>query len=797
MLLTFFHELSKRRAGDWAASSSYLSMSGRVSQIVVRIVRFSAQNLAPFLISASLCVVSLLLYGAVYLLSHPHPLLRFLTNIELKTLDARFELRGARVPGPAVVIVAIDQKSQDVLGRWPFPRSYFAQAVDFLREAHARVIAFDLNFPQVDANSGLEALRSVREDYDHLVAPPMHASAFESKLKSREAAADNDKLFADALSRYDNAVLGYYVISPEEARSQNQDRLKQFVDILSFQAYPQVLHPEYVKSSDVPEARGLSPDLPQFASNAKNFGFFDIVPDPDGIVRRAPTVVSFQGSLYPSLDVAAALAYTNNSLDQVKVIFNPNGVERIVLGPNIISTDRQGFAQLDYDGGARTFPTYSLADVVQRKLPPDIFRDRLIIIGPTVVGISGMALTPFQQAGSPGVEVHANMIDDILYRHFIRRGLHEYLLDIAFLVLVTLGGGVLFSVLTPLRATLLLTGSLVLYFWVTYYLFANYRMWVADFLPMTTLIFTYAGIVSYRFFFEEGEKRKVRSAFSQYMHPGLVQQMLSRPGSLRLGGEEKELTAMFSDIRGFTTLSEGLSPAMLVDLLNEYLSEMTEVIFRNWGTLDKYIGDAIMAFWGAPYPQTDHAFRACRAGLEMRRALENLQKVWEARGSPRVDMAVGINTGPMLVGNMGSKRRFNFTIMGDSVNLASRLEGINRQFGTNIIISESTFLQVKDQVVARELDLIRVKGKMHPVKVYELLGLAGDPSQFSDLVSRFEKGLETYRSGQWKTAIEIFEELARDYSQDGPSHVFLKRCQDLLVHPPEGSWDGVFVMKSK
>ena len=217
------------------------------------------------------------------------------------------------------------------------------------------------------------------------------------------------------------------------------------------------------------------------------------------------------------------------------------------------------------------------------------------------------------------------MIDDILYQHFIRRGLREYLTDIAFILLFSLGAGSLFSVLSPLRATLLLTGSLFLYFWLTYYLFAHYRMWVADFLPMTTLFVTYAGIVSYRFFFEEGEKRKVRSAFSQYMHPGLINQMLNRPEALRLGGEEKELTALFADIRGFTTLSENLTPSQLVDLLNEYLSEMTELIFKNWGTLDKYIGDAIMAFWGAPYPQTDHALRACRTGLEMLQALERLQ----------------------------------------------------------------------------------------------------------------------------------------------------------------------------
>jgi adenylate cyclase len=771
-------------------------MLRKLAHLASRTIRFGKSH-APFLISASICIVSLALYGAIYIRPHTNAILQFLGNLELKTLDVRFQLRGPRTPGPAVVIVAIDQKSQDVLGRWPFPRSYFAQAVDFLRVAHAGVVAFDINFPQPDENSALQALRSIREDYNHLVEQPLHTPVFESRLKSREIAADNDKQFADALSHFDNAILGYYVISSEEAESQNQERLKAFLDVLAFQAYPQIIHPEYAKNFAGPETQGISPNLPQFAANAKNFGFLDIVPDDDGIVRREPAVLSFQDAFYPSLDIAATLAYTDNPLEQVKVVFNPGGVEKIVVGQLTIPTDSQGFVQLDYDGAAGTFPTYSLADVVQRKLSPELFRDRLVLIGPTVTGISGVAITPFEQRGSPGVEIHANMLDDILYQHFIHRGQREYWLDIGFIILFSLAAGWLFSVLNPLRATVLLTSSLFLYFWLTYYLFAHYRMWVTDTAPMATLVVTYAGIVSYRFFFEEGEKRRVRSAFSQYMHPALIAQMLNSPEGIRLGGEEKELTALFADIRGFTTLSEMLTPAQVVEFLNEYLTEMTELIFKNWGTLDKYIGDAIMAFWGAPYPQTDSALRACRTGLEMLQALHRLQEGWKARGLPPIDIGVGINSGPMTVGNMGSKRRKNFTIIGDSVNLASRLEGINRTFGTHLIISESTFLQVHDQVVARELDLIKAHGKMHPVKVYELLGLAGDAHLHTDLVSRFEKGLQTYRGSQWEEAIEIFQGLARDYPQDGPSPVFIKRCHDLLAQPPKGVWDGVFVMKSK
>lgn len=769
-----------------------------LGRIAVRLAGFGRQYRAGLLISGAIFLLSLGLYVPLYFVSHPHPLLRFLYDIELRTLDMRFQLRGRTEPGQNVVIVAIDQKSQDVLGRWPFPRSHFAEAVNFLRDAHARVIAFDANFPQPDENSALQALRLIKKEYAALGEGTAKSARFEAQLKHLEAEADNDKKFAEALSRFENAILGYFFLfSKEETRTQNSKLVNEFLNYLSFQAYPQVAHPEYGKMFEGREAVGVSPNLPSLALYAKNFGFFNVFPDPDGTVRREPIIVRFGGNYYPSLDIAAALAYADRPLDQVSVFFNPNGLERVDFGPLHIPTDPEGLVQIDYHGPAGTFPTYSLADVVQHKLSPDVFRNRLVLIGPTATGIADMAVTPFQTMQFPGVEVHANFIDNLLEGHFIRRGLRENLVDIGFILLFSLAAGVLLSVVPPARATAVLVVFLGFFLWLAYFLFATRHIWIATFLPTATLTINYASIVSYRFFFEEREKKKVRSAFQQYVAPSVINQLMTQPELLRLGGEERELTAMFTDIRGFTTISEGLSPGALVDLLNEYLSEMTEVIFRYWGTLDKYIGDAIMAFWGAPYPQPDHAERACCAALDMLAALNKLQTQWQAEGRPRMDIGLGINTGPMLVGNMGSKRRFNFTIMGDNVNLASRLEGLNKQFGTRLIISESTHQAVREKMLARELDLIRVKGKMKPVKIYELLGLAESADHSRDLVERFHKGLEAYRRGSWEEAIAVFEELLRDFPGDAPSRIFVKRCRDLLEQPPEGAWDGVYVMKTK
>jgi len=777
-------------------------MLTRLAQVGSKARRYAAQYRVGLLISATVCVISLSLYVAVYWVPHPNPLLQFLHSLELKTLDVRFQLRGTREPGPAVVIVAIDQKSQDVLGRWPFPRSNFAEAVDALREAGARVIAFDINFPQPDQNSALQALQQVRKDYEAHAKVGIGNPAFESRLKALEAHADNDQKFAEALSRFENAILGYMYLRGEEAKTQNQERLNEFLNYLSFQAYPKIIHPEYAQGSELSRNRdlkfdSLSPNLSAFALNAKNFGYFNVIPDPDGTVRREPVIIPFRGSFYPSLDVAAALAYTNLPLDQVKVVFNQVGLVGIDFGKVFIPTDPEGFVQIDYYGRAGTVPRISFADVVQRKFPPAVFRDRLVLIGTTAIGIGDMAVTPFQQMNFFGVEVHANFITNILQGDFIRRGNRENFIDILVLLFFSLVAGMVLCKVPPLRATAIMVAFLGIFLGLAYYLFAYHRIWVVAFLPTATLMVNYLGITSYRFFFEEREKRKVRGAFHQYVPAGVIDRMLRQPELLRLGGEEKVLTVLFCDIRGFTTLAEGLSATSLVDLMNEYLSAMTDVIFKHWGTLDKYIGDAIMAFWGAPFPQSDHSERACRAGLEMLRILGGLQAKWEAEGKPRIDLGVGINTGPMVVGNIGSTKRFNFTVMGDEVNLASRLEGINKQFGTHLVISETTYAAVQDKFVARELDLIRVKGKMKPVTIYELLGSRDELDRFRDQIERFHQGLEAYRNAQWEKALGIFEALTLDYSGDGPGRIFVQRCHDLLAEPPQGAWDGVYVMKTK
>lgn len=746
-------------------------------------------------LGAGVSVLTLVVYALTWLTPGAAPGLRLLIDLEARTLDMRFRLRGPQKPSPKIAIVAIDQKSEDLLGRWPFSRTVFSQALDFLREAKARVVVFDVNFQKPDENSALKALVELKQ---RAAASGIDKSdpRFAELLDRMETGADTDRKLSEAISRFGNTILGYfYIFDRSEAESQDSKELADFVNFLSFQAYPRIINPAHARFDGL-NAVGLEPVLPRFAENAKNFGFVNVRPDDDGTVRSEPVVIRYQDSYYPSLDIATALAWTNEPLDKVAVVFDPNGLARVDLGTTAVPVDSEGMVRINFHGPAGTYPTYSVADVALGKAPKEAFRDRIVLIGPTATGIADTRPTPFDNV-FPGVEVHANFIDNLLAGSFIRRGLREDFIDMVFLVLFSLPVALAVSALRPLRSAILLPVIAALFLLYVQHAFSANGVWYSVFLPLATLFATYSIVVSYSFFFEERQKKLVRGAFQQYMAPEVIRQVLDRPELLRLGGEEKHLTAMFSDIRGFTSLSEGLTPAGLVELLNEYFSEMTEIIFKNNGTLDKYIGDAIMAFWGAPLDAPDHAARACRAALEMTKALAELQERWSQQGRPRIDIGIGLNTGPMLVGNMGSEKRFNYTIMGDSVNLASRLEGVTKTFGTRAIVSDSTHAEARSVGTFRELDMIRVKGKSKPVTIYELLGPEDERDRWKDLVDRFGEALQCYRDARWDAALKLFQALQRDYPNDGPTRTFIERCAALIEESPAEVWDGVYVMHSK
>jgi adenylate cyclase len=532
-------------------------------------------------------------------------------------------------------------------------------------------------------------------------------------------------------------------------------------------------------------------------------GYFNCIVDADGVVRRMALATPFgldadraNWDMYASIDVQALRLYLGLPNQQTILWYARNGVASVEFGPRlIVHPDDVSRLMVNFHGPARTYPYVSFAEAAQKKFPPGTFKDKIVLVGASATGIGDLRVTPFGGLDFPGVEIHANLIDNILNRQFLNRRGKAALTDILFIVLFGIPLGFWLAVVQPrwmaLGFALLLPFAAIVYF-------AFLRgSWLNFIVPaLFTLVPNVSLVALYRVLIEEQEKRKVRGAFQQYVSPEVIRRLLADPE--RVKPRKSEITILFSDVRGFTSISESLDAQELADLLNGYLTEMTRIIFRNQGTLDKYIGDAVMALWGAPFDEPDHATRACEAALSMLARLAELQREWRAQGRPVMDIGVGINTGIASVGNMGSSLRYGYTAMGDSVNLASRLEGLNKEYGTRIIISESTYKVLRsDRVLVRELDMIRVKGRLLPVTIYEVLDAEALGIGGKELVELFARGQKAHKQRDWRAAGQAFEQVLDRWPDDGPSRIFLRRCEEYLAEEPEADWDGVYVMKHK
>jgi adenylate cyclase len=735
----------------------------------------------------------------------------FLQNVEQRTLDLRFGLRGSRQPDPRIVIVGIDEKTVLNTGAYPLPRSSYAALVNKLAQDGARVIAFDATFPIQENYPAGAALQKLEQELGHNAS-----SVVLNKIKQLQQADDPDAQFAAAMKTSGNVVLGHLFLGHDAAMSIDRKLADEYLNVIWAKAFPQILKVKSQgKDFDLGQAwiagggavaEGAEANLVKLAEAAASYGFFNIRPDADGTLRRATFIIRYGEDLYfPSLDLETLRQYENIPDQGVAAFISENGVERIQLGTHVLRPWRDATALINYAGPYRTYPQRSMWDVTSGATPPGSFRDKIVIVGATALGIGDIRNTPFQRAdsGYMGVEVHANILDNLLHsddpsRTFLVRGFREELFDIGFILFFGVAMGAWFGRSRPLASTISLILVLAAFSWFSYFTFSHWGLWTGVVVPAGTLVVNYAAITSYRVIIEEREKRRIRKTFSQYLSPGVIALIEDDPRRyIRPGGEVKELTIMFSDVRGFTSISEGLTPDELVLLLNEYFNAMTNALFDRWGTLDKYIGDAIMAFWGSPYPQDDHAYHACACALEMQATLETLNQKWTAEGRKQISIGIGLNTGLVNVGNMGSDKRLAWTVMGDNVNLASRLEGMTKQYRCSVIISENTYRQVSNQFACRELDKILVKGKSQPVTIYELMAPMAERFRFEPLLSRFDDALAAYRTHDWRDAAGKLGELLTEFPDDGPTQILLQRCLEFMQEAPEPDWDGVYVMKSK
>ncbi len=737
-------------------------------------------HLSGFRIGFLLTVISLI----IFYLGIP-----FLELVELKAYDLHFKSGGKDGIGHEVAIVSVDEKSIDRLGRWPWPRSVMAELVESLKKYGAAVVAFDIVFSEPDNTSGLKYYKELK---DTLTKKGYKVS---STIDRFAAEKDNDALLASAIKKNPAVILGYYFYTTNEEIAHRKDSAKAREN----EIYPKPI--SIIRDLDgravIPDiitTKGIEENIALLSNTTEDFGFFNIVPDIDGTIRRVPLVMEHKGEYYPHLSLEAVRKFVDSPLLTLNLA--EYGVDSIMLGDHIITTDERGMALINYRGPKRTFPHYSISDVISGEVPEKALKDKIVLIGATATGIYDLRVTPSDIA-FPGIELHASIIDNILGGDFIYRPDWIIIFDVLIILILGVALSIFIPRFQPLYAAITIFVISAVYISINNLLFTYMNMWLTVVYPIFTTIFVAGGVTVFQYITEEKKKREIKSAFSHYVAPSLVDIVVNNPEILKLGGEEKRLTVLFSDIRGFTSVSEGLKPQALVRLMNDYLTPMTDVVFDNDGTVDKFMGDAIMAFWGAPVEQPDHAFKACRAALEMMKKLKELQPLWKEHGIEEIDIGIGLSTGKVTVGNMGSLTRFDYTVIGDSINLGSRLEGLNKEYKTHIIVTKYTHLDVEDDFIFRELDMVRVKGKARHISIFELMGDKEHEGEFIELKKTFDAGLKLYREQDWDGAERYFKKCLEIEPDDGPSQVFLSRIITLKEQDLPKDWDGIYVMTGK
>jgi adenylate cyclase len=665
----------------------------------------------------------------------------FFLNIEQRITDFKFSLRGVNeeeLEDSRIVIVAIDDQSfAQIPYKYPWPRTYHAKLVENLNRAGADTILFDVAFTEESA-----------------IDP------------------EQDDILRGVIQKWGNVVLAGKMVIEE----------RQGFTLVSLLPPIEKLH------------------------EVAPFGITDTKFDTDGFVRRYILFRDYNEERYYSLGIATLAKHLGLKGDPAEWFQNTDNGDFLLGGKYLIKKyDDLPSGFINYYGPAYSFKTISYEQVVDEEgfqllLEKKTFQNKIILIGATVDELHDLFPTPFYVSGgetlTPGVEIHANFIQSVLDQNFITE-MNQYviyLIALVFAVLIAF----LIKKTRPLIGTLCAVAIAAVYCIINIVLFTRMNVLMNFMIPMGGIGLAFVGCNTYQYFSEEKEKIHIRSVFKHYLAENVVDSVLKGADALTFGGQRRRLTVLFSDIRSFTTYSERYTPEEVVTILGEYLTAMVDVVLRFGGMLDKFVGDEIMAVFGAPYYVEDHAKRACSTALEMIRTLDRLKERWAQEGRETFEIGIGINTGDMIVGNLGSEQIFDYTVIGDSVNLGARLEGINKIYQTanNIIISEFTKEEVEGEFVTRELDLVRVKGKKKPVAIYELVGEKEIIVYSQDFLEHYREGLQAYKRMEWERAVEAFKHCLST-KNDEISRMYIKRCRHFMKYAPGPGWDGVFTLQTK
>lgn len=701
-----------------------------------------------------------------------------LKTLELKLIDNRFQKRGKIELGDSakVIILEISQDSYDQIpppyNKWPWPRFVFAKVINNLMNAGVKAIGVDIDMAGPDQFSpeNDSLLRNAIKKSGRVVVAGKINESTEQKIE------EGQSWVGKTSENYDNIF--YTADSSVGIVQPPADYDGVFRRYLPFRFTG-------ITNKKVPSFG--------FALLNKCFGLKSTAT----AVRQDGNFI-LDGKKIPQFDATSVLIN----------FYGPNGTfPRVKL---IDVLDDKDFKTIDEKESGTDLNTWDAPDY--GLLYSGKFKDKVVIIGSTMPEDRDLLPTSFAEGRQKGdnmmygVEFHANIIQNILSGNFLRREskTNEIAVIVFFTFLMFFASSyirrikmriaALVEILNVILVLLLIFGIYEL----SVYLFIYDKLVMAVVSPALAVVFGYFASTAYHFLRERQQNVLIKGMFSQYVSKHVVNELLTNPDKLQLGGERKNVSILFSDIAGFTTFSENKQPEELVRFINEYLNEMTEIILANDGTLDKYLGDAVMAFWGAPIEMEDHAYRACAAAIEMQKKIRELSAKWIQSGQGALQVRIGINSGDVIVGNIGGVKRFDYTVMGDNVNLASRLEGANKEYGTRVMISEETFDLVKNKMLARELDMIRVKGKSKPCKVFELVGMSDDiecQTKLKDLHDYLE-GLRFYKERNFSSALIHFKKTF-EASYDPTSQVYMSRCESCLSNPPAADWDGVFEMKTK
>lgn len=698
--------------------------------------------------AAGFALLAVALALGLYLLKPP-----FLERLDATARDLIFQLRDSPEPNPAVLVVAVDEKAVKTHGRWPWPRETQAQLIGRLDQLGAAVIALDIVYVVPD--------------------DPEQDATLASTFANSEAPIIGGYFFRDKQS-----------LPPSEAAlaEHHKNRIKVLRQLPG-------ARPEEITSFPYVEV-----SLASISRHYAAMGFFNAIDDRDGIVRHAPLVLRYDGKLFPSL-ATAALSVATGSPPALTI--GSNGVDLLQLAGLPIPIDEVGELALNFYKSERDVEEFSAADILDGTVTTAQVAGRVVFLGVTEVGQSDVVPTPLEQS-YPGIRIHATAASNILSQQFLHTSEAQTLAPTVAMIAGLPMLLVLLLVLSPklhwmLLAALSVLGLTVLIF---YQLVTSQGLLVSVIYPMLGLLIGFLVFQAYYVITAEFTTGFLRKAFASYVSPALVQQLIENPDQLSLGGQTREITILFSDIRSFTTISESMQPTELVEMLNEYLGEMTDIVMARNGTLDKYIGDAVMAFFNAPLDVPDHPAKAADTALAMQAALPELNTRFGERFDQSLAIGIGLHTGEAVVGNIGAEKRFDYTAIGDTINLGARLESGTKQYGVSILISEPTRKALDDSdFVCRHIDRIQVKGKTEAVDIYQLMA-RGEDQKARSLADAYEQALEQYFAADFDAAAKRFEKLILTH-KDKTSEIFATRCREFIAHPPADGWNGVYVATSK